>query len=178
MSEFKFVQWGKGVPVDYQRLNAMMLNDQHLKDKVDPSPRGVLIWKQTGPLASVDPNGSYQSVSGFTTLGFDVEAGRLTSFYFNPGVVYADAGPCQVRFRFVIDATTTADIGGGGGTNAAGNYFNGPVFHMPNTALAQGSHTVSVQMIADSGVTNMVLGAASSVIFVVRDEGAFVSESA
>jgi hypothetical protein len=33
-------------------------------------------------------------------------------------------------------------------------------------------------MIADFGVTSMVLGAASSVIFVVRDEGAFVSESA
>lgn len=177
MSEFKFVQWGKGIPVDYQRLNAMMLNDQYLFDKVDPSPRGILIWKQTGPLASVNPTGSYQSVSGFTSLEFDVEANRLTSFYFNPGVVFADAAS-QVRFRFVIDATTTADIGGGGGSVAGGNYYAGPAFHIPNTPLAQGSHTVSVQMIADLAITNMVLGSASSVIFAVKDEGAFVSESA
>ena len=32
MSEFKFVQWGKNVPVDYQRLNTMMINEQYLKD--------------------------------------------------------------------------------------------------------------------------------------------------
>lgn len=177
MSEFKFVQWGKGVPADYQRLNAMMLNDQYLKDRVDPSPRGLLIWKQTGQITSINPSGTYQAISGFTSLRFDVEANRMISFYFNPGVVYSDT-TVQVRFRFVIDSANTSDIGGGG-SNGSNVYFSGgAAYHIASPALSQGSHTVSVQMIADAASTNMILGNNTQIILAVRDEGAYISETA
>ena len=179
MSEFKFVQWGRGTPVDYQRLNAMMLNEQYLKDVVDRSPRGVLMWKQTDGIGPIDPSGTYQSVTGFTSLVFDVEEDRCISFFFNPGIGFSNSSG-QVRFRFVIDSVITSDISGGGTfySGAFTGYFNaGSLFYIPTQALSKGTHTVSVELIADSSISALYIGNATTMCLVVRDEGAFVSEA-
>lgn len=179
MSEFKFVQWGRGTPVDYQRLNAMMLNEQYLKDVVDRTPRGVLMWKQTAGIGPIDPTGTYQPVSGFTSLLFDVEEDRCISFSFHPGNSFSNI-TAQLRLRFVIDTTNTADITGGGAYSAGliyEGYFNaGVAFHIPSEALSKGTHSVSVEFVADAYATAIHLGTDSGMVLVVRDEGAYISE--
>ena len=71
MSEYKFVQWGKGIPVDYQRLGQMVSNEEYLKNKVDFASKGVLAWKQydagSGGLSLTDPTGGFQPISGLLT---------------------------------------------------------------------------------------------------------------
>ena len=180
MSEYKFVQWGKGIPVDYQRLGQMVSNEEYLKNKVDPSPKGVLLWKQTTGIGPLDPSGTYQAVTGFTSLSFNVDENRLVSFSFNPGVGFTNTSG-QVRFRFVVDSVNTADISGGGsysGGLAYQGYFNpGISYYIPPEALSKGTHTVSVELIADITISALYIGNSSTMILVVRDEGAFVSEA-
>jgi hypothetical protein len=181
MSEFKFVQWGKGTPVDYQRLNAMMLNEQYLKDVADRTPRGVLMWKNSAGIGPLNPSGTYQPVTGFTSLLFDVEENRCISFSFHPGNGLLNT-TSQLRIRFVVDTTNTADITGGGAYSTGAvyqGYFNaGTAFHIPTAALSKGNHSISVEFVADEYVTSAFLGNDSGMTLVVRDEGAFVSETA
>ena len=178
MSEFKFVQWGKGTPVDYQRLNAMMLNEQYLKDVVDNLPRGTLAWK-TASAVTIDPSGGYQQVTGFTNIVFDVEEDRLTSFEFNPGTMTTDVA-CQFRIRFVVDGVAVAESGGGGMgtlTGATGYFASSPAVYIPPSALSKGTHSVSVEIIADGAITTLRLGNVGTITLKVEDVGKFISAS-
>ena len=174
MSEYRFVQWGKGVPVDYQRLGQMVSNEEYLKNKIDPAPKGVIAWKTTSAV-TINPSGAYQDITGFTNLTFDVDENRLISMEFNPGLMTTDA-QCQMRIRFVVDGIGIAESGGGGmGSFTGTGYFaSSPAVYIPSPSLTKGTHTVSVQFIADIGVTSMVFGNAGTVSLKVRDEGVYV----
>lgn len=175
MSEFKFVQWGAGIPNDYQRLNAMMINDQYLKDKLDPSPRGMLMWKSASTF-TIDPTGGYQNITGFENLTFDVEASRLISFEFNSGPIYTGTA-CEYRVRFVIDGVSTSNCGGGGAGASPQHFGASLATYTTPSALTQGSHTVTVQIIATGAVSDLRLGYDGIISLKVRDEGAFLSAS-
>jgi hypothetical protein len=178
MSEYKFVQWGKGVPVDYQRLGQMVSNEEYLKSKVDPSPKGVLLWKQRSGIGPLDPSGTYQAVTGFSSLPFDVDENRLISFSFNPGLGFTNSSG-QLRFRFSIDSVYTDDISGGGsyyGGLAYQGYFSpGVSDYIPPEALPKGTHTVSVELVADSTISALYIGNSTKMTLIVRDEGQFIS---
>lgn len=179
MTEFKFVQWGKGTPVDYQRLNAMMLNEQYLKDVVDSSPRGVLLWKRLTSEVTVDPAGGYDVIPGLSNLTFDVEEERLVSFEFEPGIVQATPNTiAEVRFGILVDDSTltvkqngnfyVSDVSGRGGSPS--------VKYVTTSALSKGTHTVSVIMQANVALTSVIFGRSQSdPLLIVRDEGKFIS---
>lgn len=178
MSEFKFVQWGRGVPVDYQRLGQMMSNEDYLKNKIEPSPKGVICWK-TSSAVTINPSGGYQDITGFTNITFDVEDNRLIYFEFNPGTMTTDVA-CQFRLRFLIDGIAVSESGGGGMgalTGGTGYFASSPAVYVANPALSRGSHSVSVQFIADGGVNTMVFGNVGTITLKVTDEGQYVNPS-
>ncbi len=178
MSDFKFVQWGKNVPVDYQRLGAMMLNEQYLKDIVDTAPRGILAWK-TANAVTINPSGGYQQVAGFVNIQFDVEANRLISLEFNPGTMTTNLA-CQFRIRFVVDGVGVAESGGGGMgqlTGATGYFASSPAVYIPAAALSRGTHSVTVEIIADGAVSTLSLGNEGTITLKVEDIGRFIASS-
>lgn len=171
MSEFKFVQWGKGVPVDYQRLNAMMLNDQYLKDKVDPSPRGILIWREVAQ-PGVTGGLGYNNFANFSNLTFDVEANRMIKITWDPGQATANTYSgfyIQVVVDLAVVSVIRMNIAWANGINIA---------LTPTTAilnsLSQGSHTISVQGASDPTATWTGIGTAR---LIVEDIGQAVAES-
>lgn len=190
MSEFKFVQWGKGVPNDYQRLNAMMINEQYLKDKLDPSPRGVLAWKKSDSQTTASVN-VFTNFNGIDTVDFDVEENRMIkiSFYVY-GMLSSNAGTAAPNgsntaivvlsidgsalnsnndgsvMRFYADTGMTTSNNGGSMTFV---YFT-------DTPLAKGSHSVTPQIAAGAFAATSVT-AVPSIRLLVEDIGAFISES-
>lgn len=175
MSEYKFVQWGRGVPVDYQRLGQMSSNDEYLKGKSETYPKGVLLWKEiTG--YSFTANGVFQNITSLTGLSFDVDSERLISIEFNAGIVYSSFAS-NFRTGFVIDGTTYSLIGG---TNiSATNLPEASASKLVlNTALEKGTHTITVQVRGDA-TANMTAGYdGTRATLIVRDEGPFISPAA
>lgn len=184
MSEFKFVQWGKGIPVDYQRLNAMMLNEQYLKDKADPAPRGILLRKRAAAI-TYDPSGGWQDMTGLTGLTLTVpENNRLISFEFQSGRCLADA-PCEVRFKLNIDGTPmiTSGVDSSSATSITANStinWGPPVVFttFPASVLTAGTYTITAQFIANSGISVLILGESGCSSLIIRDEGSYISETA
>lgn len=176
MSEFKFVQWGKGVPNDYQRLNAMMINDQYLKDKLDPSPRGIIAWKSVAGPITIDPTGGADNITGFVSLGFDVEANRLISFSFNTSQMFSSSVQAEYRFYFYVDGVQSLPCGGGGFAGGADYTSQTPAMCIWPSALSQGSHTVTVALQGSATSNDIRLGyAGTTCSLIIRDEGDFVS---
>jgi len=175
MSEYKFVQWGKGIPVDYQRLGQMVSNEQYLKDKIDPLPKGVLCWKQISGY-NLNPSGVYQTISTLTNIPFDVEDERLLVFEFNSGVVVADLA-CNYRIGCLIDSTNYSDISGN--SISASNLPSSSVSKLVlPEALSKGSHTVTVQIIADAGSASLTIGGNSTkATLTITDVGTYISAS-
>jgi len=184
MSEFKFVQWGKGTPVDYQRLNAMMLNEQYLKDVVDATPRGILLWKEV-PGFTADPTGGYDTVPNLSNLTFDVEENRVVSLAFYPGTIsdMTPIGLADISFGFFLDnAVTPVKQAGGYYTTDVSSTGRGPsttVAYVTPVALSKGTHTVSVLLQGNTGLTQVKVGVnhGSNPLLIVRDEGRFVPSS-
>lgn len=177
MSEYKFVQWGKGVPVDYQRLGQMASNDEYLKSKVDPVPKGVLAWKQydagTGGLSLTDPTGGFQPISTFTSIPFNCDENRLISFSFNSGRIQSN-GAGEIRWHFVVDGVRSTI---NQGTIFNSGYYSDPsiFYYIQPTVLAKGSHTVSVEYIATNTISTVTLGQTNGTIsLTVRDEGVYI----
>ena len=180
MSEFKFVQWGKGTPVDYQRLNAMMLNEQYLKDIVDATPRGILLWKEI-PGFSINPTGGYDSIPNLSNLTFDVEEDRVVSLTFYPGTIsdITPIGSADISFGFFLDDGVTPVKQAGGYWVFDGRGPSTTVAHVTPIALSKGTHTVSVLLQGNTAITSATIGVnhSSNPLFIVRDEGRFVSAS-
>jgi hypothetical protein len=176
MTEFKFVQWGKGTPVDYQRLNAMMLNEQYLKDVVDNTPKGVLAWKSVTGSTYSNPTGSTQDVTNLSNIVFDVQKDRMISFEVQSGRLYSPTTTVELRFSLSIDGVNTGDISG---TVVYGTTYQSPVVYtwMPSEALSQGTHTVSAQFVSNNAPTSIQIGQSSRCSLIVRDEGSFISAS-
>lgn len=181
MSEFKFVQWGKGTPVDYQRLNAMMVNEQYLKDVVDNAPRGVLAWKQSTS-DTTSTAGTYVSFNGIGSVVFEVEEDRMIKFsLFIYGITNAAAPSAGVAaFDFEIDGTrvdtsgaTTLRIYTDSGLSS-GNPVNAPfATFFTTSALSAGTHTVTPKLFsAFNAVT-----AKASVRLLIEDIGKFIPAS-
>ncbi len=173
MSEFKFVQWGKGVPVDYQRLNAMMLNDQYLKDKVDPSPRGILIWREAAQ-PSINST-SAVGLAGFTNLTFDVEANRMIKITWDPGDAFNSVYTgyyMQIYVDNIARGNNKLNIGWGPVTvSAAADIGLTPSIALINN-LAQGSHSVTIMGSATQPMTGQ-----GTARLLVEDIGQSVAES-
>jgi hypothetical protein len=179
MSEFKFVQWGKGTPVDYQRLNAMMLNEQYLKDVVDATPKGILLWKQIAEFTA-DPTGGTDSIPNLSNLTFDVEENRIVSLTFYPGTIagISPIGLADLSFGFLLDDATTPVKYAGGYWVFDGRGPSTTVAYVTPVALSKGTHTVSVILRGNTGMTNVNVGyGGSNPLLIVRDEGRFVSAS-
>lgn len=179
MTEFKFVQWGKGTPVDYQRLNAMMLNEQYLKDAIDPMPKGVLLWKSV-PSFNIDPTGGYDSIATLTNLTFDVDENRLISLTFYPGTIAGidPIGQADISFGFFLDDGITPVKFAGGYWVFDGRGTSTTLSYITPTALSKGTHTVSVMFQGNSLLTTATIGYNNSnPLFIVRDEGKFISAS-
>lgn len=178
MSEFKFVQWGKGVPVDYQRLGAMMLNEQYLKDVIDDSPRGIVAWKSASGSSYPTPTGGWQDVTTLVNISFDVDADRLISFEFQSGRLYVPSAGFspEVRFSLSIDGINTGDISG---TAVPVGGFSAPVVFtwIPTPPLSKGSHSVTVQFVSNNITSNLQIGNSSRTSLIIRDEGKFISAS-
>lgn len=173
MTEFKHVQWGAGIPVEYQRLMAMMNNDQYLRDFAYKAPRGVLMWKAISSV-SFNPDGGLQLISGLTNLPFSCEANRLISIEFNSGILVSDAGG-EIRMSFVIDGVSQPQSSGLYIAVTGGTIGTLPLITVPSTTLAQGAHTVSLQVQANVTITSLTLGGSSgNPLIVVRDEGAWI----
>lgn len=182
MSEFKFVQWGKGIPNDYQRLNAMMINDQYLKDKLDPSPRGVLAWKSTTS-DTTGTVGAYIDFVGIGTVGFNVEENRMIKisiFAYALTNGNAPGAAAAASFDFKIDGVRVGTPAEAytrmylDSSNVAGNLLHAPLaVYFTETALSKGYHTVTPQFFTFPGNVT----AKGSVRVLVEDIGAFVSES-
>ena len=172
MSEYKFVQWGKGIPVDYQRLGQMVSNEEYLKNKVEYYPRGVLLWKEVTGETFV-ATGALQDLPSLSNLSFDVDSERLISIEFNAGIVFASAAS-NLRTGFVIDNNTYNLIGG---TNISATNLPEPSTSrlILAEALPRGTHTITVQVRGDTSVS-MTLGYDSTrATLIVRDEGPFIS---
>lgn len=187
MSEFKFVQWGKGVPNDYQRLNAMMLNDQYLKDKLDPSPRGVLAWKKTSSSTIVSV-GTTSSFNGIGTVDFDVEENRMIKislFVYNIQSSISGSDPNTANILFSIDggAASTDDnsafqrvyydskmVTGNSANSMMAVYFT-------DTPLSKGSHNVQPQISCGTYIVGATITAVPTIRLVIEDIGAHVSQS-
>jgi hypothetical protein len=179
MSEFKFVQWGKGTPVDYQRLNAMMLNEQYLKDAADRTPKGVLLWKSV-PSFTLDPTGGYNPIVSLSNLLFDVEEERLVSITFYPGTIsgISPAGAADISFGFLLDDAVSPVKFAGGYWVFDGRGPSTTVSYVTPVALSKGSHTVSVIMRGNGDITTASIGTGGSdPLIIIRDEGKFISAS-
>jgi len=179
MGEFQFVRWGEGVPVDYQRLNAMMLNEQHLKDLVEPLPRGIIMHK-TIEIFSIDPNGGPQNITGLVNLNFTTEPGRLTSFEFHPGIIAPDvANGFEIRYKITVTEAGGSIVASPENGAAVVNDFSNPgvpLVWMYPEALPAGTHNVSVNLVANVSFNSITVGRdLSRVLLIVRDEGAYVS---
>lgn len=148
MSEFKFVQWGRGVPVDYQRLNAMMLNEQYLKDITDASPRGILAQASTTSDFTTSSTAlTYTSITNMDGISFTVDSNRIVKI--------------TVNGNFVDNPDTTNDYVtilalylDGSGTAAFTTQCYNPIqkratfptlIYVTPTALSAGAHTLKVQ---------------------------------
>jgi len=196
MSEFKFVQWGKGTPVDYQRLNAMMINEQYLKDRSDIAPRGVLAWKVTDS-DTTSTAGSRVNFTGIGSVSFNVEANRMLKIsLFVYTVTNSGAGttastnvagntttyrdPNILEFDLDIDGTLVGNDGGGQQriysdftltTSNPAQMINTAYF--TTTPLTAGTHTVSPKIYSyPTAVT-----AKGQVRLLVEDIGAWVGGS-
>lgn len=172
MSEYKFVQWGKGVPVDYQRLGQMVSNEQYLKDVLDRTPRGTLAWKSVAGSAYSNPTGIMQNVTNLANISFDVEENRLISFEFQSGRLHSPTTTIEVRFQLLIDNVGTGDVSG---TVIVGGEFTGPVVYTwaPVNPLSKGTHTVSAQFVSNNTPSALQIGNQSRCSLIVRDEGRF-----
>lgn len=172
MSEYKFVQWGKGIPVDYQRLGQMASNAQYLKDRIDPSPKGIILWKQLSGL-SATATGAWQNVTSLVTLPFDVSDDRLISVELNTGIINTGNIACNVSFSFTIDGNFYSEIGG---TNVSASNLRETAVarYIVPTPLTKGSHTITVQMLADTGAILTIGALNSRVTLTIRDEGQFI----
>jgi len=175
MGEFNFVQWGKGVPVDYQRLNAMMLNDQYLKDKLDPSPRGILKGKvssttftYTGTPGAANP---VTSMGQFSNITFNCEASRMIKFTF-AGSYSTNTSNSQnnnIYSYLSIDGGSDISLSIIWQQDAAFGGFPSFTYITP-TALTQGTHTATVRM---SGYDAFTLVGIQTLI--IEDIGAWSS---
>lgn len=178
MTEFKFVQWGKGTPVDYQRLNAMMLNEQYLKDAIDPMPRGILLWKEIAGFTA-DPTGGYDPIPNLSNLTFDVEEDRVVSLTFYPGTIsdMTPVGVADLSFGFFLDDGVTPVKQAGGYWTYDGRGPSTTVAYVTPTSLSKGTHTVSVLLQGNTSLTQVKVGVnhGSKPLLVVRDEGKFIS---
>lgn len=182
MSEYKFVQWGKGVPVDYQRLGQMVSNEQYLKDILDKTPKGILLWKEI-PGFTADPTGGYDSIPNLSNLTFDVEEDRVVSLTFYPGTLsdMIPIGVADLSFGFFLDdGVTPVKQAGGYWTSDVSGIGRGPsttVAYVTPVALSKGTHTVSVLLQGNTSLTQVKVGVnhGSSPLFIVRDEGKFIS---
>ncbi len=177
MSEYKFVQWGKGVPVDYQRLGQMVSNEEYLKNKIDPSPKGIILWKSISSF-TLDPTGGQDVITGLNNLAFDVDEDRLISFTFLPGTI-AGASPValtDVQFHILIDGTNYKNAGGYYTYDGRGP---GPTLgYIHPSALSKGSHSVSIVLVGNGSLTTITVGSNNSnPLLIVRDEGQFISPS-
>lgn len=176
MSEYKFVQWGKGIPVDYQRLGQMVSNEQYLKNIVDDTPRGVLAWKSVDGSTYGTPTGIAQDVTNLSNIPFDVQEDRLISFEFQSGRLYSPTTTIEVRFSLLIDNVNTGDISGT--VVVAGEYVSPVVYTwIPSSALSRGSHTVSTQFVSNNAATSLQIGNSSRCELIIRDEGPFIDAS-
>lgn len=148
MAEFKFVQWGKGVPIDYQRLNAMMLNEQYLKDIADASPRGILTLAQSSANTTTSSTVlTWGDISNMGSMSFTVEANRIIKITVNGN--YVD-NPSTTN-----DAVTSVGIFLDGSASAAfttttyNNTQKRSVFptlvYVTDTPLSAGTHTLKVR---------------------------------
>jgi hypothetical protein len=176
MSEYKFVQWGKGIPVDYQRLGQMVSNEQYLKDIVDDTPRGVLAWKSVAGSTYATPTGIAQNVTNLSNIPFDVEENRLISFEFDSGRLHCPANTVEVRFSLLIDNVNTGDVSG---TVVVAGEYESPASYtwIPTSALSKGAHTVSAQFVSNNAASSLQIGNLSRCSLIVRDEGPFISAS-
>jgi hypothetical protein len=172
MSEFKFVQWGLGVPVDYQRLNAMMLNEDYVRQLAEPAPRGIIAWRSVSGSTYSNPTGIMQDVSGLNNISFTVESGRAISFEFQSGGLYSPSTQVELRFGLLIDAVPISDISST--VLPVGSYEPSIVYTwFPTTALTAGSHTVSAQFVSNNAASSIQIGRSSRCELIVRDEGIF-----
>jgi len=176
MSEFKFVQWGRGIPVDYQRLGQMMSNEDYLRERIDPAPKGVIAWKSVAGSTYSTPTGAMQNITNLENITFNVEENRLISFEFQSGRIYSASSTIEVRFGILIDGVATSDISG---TVALSGGYASPVVYtwIPGESLSKGSHTVTVQFVSNNVASNLQIGNSSRCSLIVRDEGEFISAS-
>jgi hypothetical protein len=151
MSEFKFVQWGKGVPVDYQRLNAMMLNEQYLKDIADVSPRGILAQALTTSDFSTSTSVlDFTAITNMSAISFTVDANRIIKITVNGN--YVDNPDVTGTLS---DYTTSISIYfDGSATSSFSTQCYNPIskratfptlIYSTPTALSAGTHTLAVK---------------------------------
>ena len=174
MAEFKFVQWGEGIPVDYQRLNAMMLNDQYLNDRLDPSPRGILAWAQySGTLSYSGSPGALGNtiISGFDGIDFSCEANRMIKFTFDGLYADEDSGAGNNIYIIIsLDGTETTVTAT---RMEAGTFGDFPKFtYITQTALSAGTHSITLKT---TGYDDYKL--VGPMFLTIEDIGMFVSST-
>lgn len=174
MSEYKFVQWGRGTPVDYQRLGQMSSNEQYLKDIADSTPRGVLAWKIVDGHTYANPSGGVDAVYGLENITFDVEADRSVSFTFYSGAIKNSAANVQCRFGLTLDGTHYISLSSPYSANGV-HMSPGSYTWISSQALSKGSHMAYPHFVSDNYPSNITIGLDSKCIFIIRDEGPFVS---
>jgi hypothetical protein len=148
MSEFKFVQWGKGVPVDYQRLNAMMLNEQYLKDIADVSPRGILAQASTtSDFSTSSTSLVYTSITNMDAISFTVDASRIVKITVNGN--YVDnpdtTSDYLTLLAIYLDGSGTASFTTQCYNNIQKRATFPTLIYATPTALSAGTHTLKVQ---------------------------------
>ena len=193
MSEFKFVQWGLGVPVDYQRLNAMMLNEDYVKQLAEPAPRGIIKRVNVAGANYTSPTGGNQNVSGLSDIKFTTEANRIISFEFQSGRIRLDTADqiLELRFSFIVDGVkepmpvgasdhsgTVMYHTGSNGHYDPGSFtlnYGAPVVftYVPSTALSAGDHTVTASFVSNAVASTFAIGDNSTNSVIIRDEGSF-----
>lgn len=154
MSEFKFVQWGKGVPVDYQRLNVMMLNEQYLKDEVDSRPKGsLLVANQATQVTTSGTNNVLSTVSSMNNLPFNVDSNRIVKFNVTGYAVQNDdvTNAYLVYVLLYIDNTNVATSAVRVIPSDIDAFADITYITDPSSPLSQGTHTVRVDVFKFSG---------------------------
>lgn len=158
MSEFKFVQWGKNVPVDYQRLNTMMINEQYLKDVADKAPRGVLAYAQTTSNTSLTAAGSYTDLSGLSSTSFSVEANRMVKITLTGFSLQTSSSPNAIYLALSIDGAAPTNDSQTIIRLTTTNAEHFPNVTYINNAFSVGTHTVKPQVWQYAATTLTVTG--------------------
>jgi hypothetical protein len=165
-TSYKNVRFPKHLPIDYQKMQQMSLNDQYLKDKIDAQPRGILLREYI----DLDDTEFIYTDDIMVSYNFTCEENRLISYNLSP--VYITETIFYVRPTTLYIKIDGEEYGKTSifsyGSSPIYDYFN--VFGFIDN-LAAGEHTLTISS------DRILLWTLFRGHLIVEDRGRYISQS-